>query len=128
LSISQKVRLRGILQAANHCLRFDLRDQVAHDLALVFADIHEVLLGATKLVDGRENLLWRATDLIDVGLVVDEAKELGLATIVKEDILLRGVGLGLVELWHCKVVLWNGLVQMIGADGRLLWFVSKASD
>ena len=80
---AKNTRLRGILQAANHCLRFDLCDQVAHNLALVFADIHEVFLGATKLIHGCEHLLWRAADLIDVRLVVDAAKELGLAVVLK---------------------------------------------
>ena len=69
---AKKARLRGNLQAANHCLRFDLCDQVAHNLALVFADIHEVLLRASILVNGCKNVFWRAPDLLNVGMGVNE--------------------------------------------------------
>lgn len=109
LSISHdRAGARGAyVDGSYHCLRLDLCDEVAHDLAFVLADIHEVLLRPAILVNGLQDFGGVATDLVDVGSAVNGVQELDFAAVVEEDFLLLGIRFALVEFWHFEFWMLN---------------------
>lgn len=83
-----------------HGLRLDFCNQVGHDFALVLSNVHEILFCACKLINGRQYTFGGATNLLNVGLAIDEVKNLNFTTIVEEHLLLLVVGLAFVEPRH----------------------------
>lgn len=89
------------LPLSHHGLGFPLCDEIRHDPALVLADVHEVLLCPSILVNGSEDFLGVAAQLVDVGTGVDKVQQLDLAAVVEEDCGFLGcICLLLVELRH----------------------------
>ena len=99
LFVSSQLKLQ---QLTYHCLGLDLCNKICHYTTLVLSNIHEVLLRATILINGCENILGRAPDLLNIGVRVNKVQKLDLTTVVEEGtvLLLRCVRFALIEAAH----------------------------
>jgi hypothetical protein len=85
-SVAKKnARVSDVTSELHHDLRLHFDDKVSHSLALVLSNIHEILLGASEIVYGREHLSGGASDGVDVVSPKDVVQQLDLSPIVKLD-------------------------------------------
>lgn len=95
-------QLRGLTSAKDRYHGFwpRLSDQIRYNLALVIADVHQILLRPSEVINGLQHSLGRSSNLFKVWSRIYEVEQLDFTAIVEEGLFLLRVRLLLVKRRH----------------------------